>query len=206
VPAAGPVPPPSMVVTPLIDLLRANEMDVTVDAAGGDDHAFPGDHLGGRADWNGDGRLYVGIAGLADGPDAAVLETDIGLHDTPVIDDHRIGDDGVSDVLVVALALPHAVADHLAATELDFLAVGGEIALDLDPQVGVGQSHAVAGGGAEHFGISLTRNFHGLSAPITRPLKPKTLRAPASATSSIVRSCPGSKRTAVPAAILRRMP
>jgi len=44
VPVAGPVPPPSMVVTPLhqrfFDLLRADEVDVAVDAAGGDDHCL----------------------------------------------------------------------------------------------------------------------------------------------------------------------
>ena len=44
VPVAGPVPPPSMVVTPrrqrLLDLLRADEVDVAVDAAGGDDHCL----------------------------------------------------------------------------------------------------------------------------------------------------------------------
>ena len=52
VPVAGPVPPPSIVVIPLIkrvvDLLRADEVDVRVDAAGGDDHAFAGDDLGAR--------------------------------------------------------------------------------------------------------------------------------------------------------------
>ena len=51
------------------------------------------------------------------------------------------------------LALAHAVADHLAAAELHLLAVGGEVLLDLDDQIGVGEPHAVAGGGAEHVGI-----------------------------------------------------
>ena len=54
VPVAGPVPPPIIVVMPrverLVDLLRTDEMDVRVDAAGGDDHAFAGDDLGARAD------------------------------------------------------------------------------------------------------------------------------------------------------------
>ena len=45
---------------------------------------------------------------------------------------------------------------------------------------------------------------HVQSAPITWPLKPNTLRSPARATSSTVRVWPGSKRTAVPAAMLRR--
>ena len=49
-----------------VDLLRADEVDVRVDAAGGDDHAFAGDDLGARADDDVDARLDVGIAGLAD--------------------------------------------------------------------------------------------------------------------------------------------
>ena len=53
----------------------------------------------------------------------------------------------------VDLALPHAVADHLAAAELHLLAVGGEILLDLDEQLGVGEPHPVARGRAEHVGI-----------------------------------------------------
>ena len=59
-----------------------------------------------------------------------------------------------------ALALPHAVADHLAAAELHFLAVDGEVLLDLDPQLGVGEPHAVAGRRAEHLGIGLPRDLH----------------------------------------------
>ena len=96
VPVAGPVPPPSMVVTPrhqrLLDLLRADEVDVAVDAAGGDDHAFAGDDLGARADDDVHARLHVGVAGLADGGDAPALDADVGLDDAPVVDDQRVGD------------------------------------------------------------------------------------------------------------------
>jgi hypothetical protein len=76
VPVAGPVPPPIMVVTPdqrLLDLLRADEVDVAVDAAGGDDHAFAGDDLGAGADDDRHTRLDVRVAGLADGGDAPPL-------------------------------------------------------------------------------------------------------------------------------------
>ena len=63
VPVAGPVPPPIMVVTPrhqrFFDLLRADEVDVRVDAAGGDDHAFAGDDFGAGADDDVDRRLDV---------------------------------------------------------------------------------------------------------------------------------------------------
>ena len=74
-------------------------MDVGVEAAGGEDLAFAGDHLGAGADDDGDARLDVGIAGLADGGDAAVLEADVGLDDAPVIEDQRVGDDGVDRAL-----------------------------------------------------------------------------------------------------------
>ena len=128
VPCAGPVPPPSMRGDArhqrLVDLLRADEMDVGVEAAGGEDLAFARDHLGAGADHDGDVRLDVGIAGLADGGDAAVLEADIGFDDAPMVEDQRIGDDGVDRALPVGdLALAHAVADHLAAAELHLLAV-----------------------------------------------------------------------------------
>ena len=51
------------------------------------------------------------------------------------------------------LRLPHAVADHLAAAELHLLAVGGEILLDLDHELGVGEAQPVALGRAEHLGV-----------------------------------------------------
>ena len=143
----------------LLDLLRGDEMDVAVDAARGDDLAFAGDRLGARADHDVDLGLDVGVAGLADADDAAVLQADIGLDDAPVIDDQRVGDDGVDRALRArALALAHAVADHLAAAELHFLAVGRVIALDLDEEVGVGQPHLVAHRRAEHVGIGRARD------------------------------------------------
>ncbi len=68
-----------------------------------------------------------------------------------VVDDQRIGDDGVDRALGARhLALAHAVADDLAAAEFHLLAVDGEILLDLDEEFGVGEPHLVADGRAEH--------------------------------------------------------
>jgi len=146
----------------VFDLLRADEMDVTVEPAGGEDLALAGDDVGAGADDDIDAGLDVGIAGLADRGDGAVLQGDVGLDDAPMIDDQRVGDHGVGGAVGVGqLALPHAVADHLAAAELHLLAIDGEILFHLDDQVGVGQPHPVAGGGAEHVGIERARNFHG---------------------------------------------
>ncbi|MNY40015.1 hypothetical protein D3C86_1747300 [compost metagenome] len=70
-------------------------MDVGVDAASGEDHAFTGDHFSAGADRDGDAGLDVRVAGLADAGDAPVLEADVGLDDAPVIDDQCVGDQGV---------------------------------------------------------------------------------------------------------------
>ena len=143
-------------------LLWADEMDVAIETAGGEDLALARDDLGAGADNDGHARLDVGIAGFADRGDAAVLEADIGLHDAPVIEDQRIGDDGVDRALPVGrLRLSHPVADHFAAAELHFIAVDGEVLLDLDDEIGVGEPHAVADRWVEHVGIGRALYFDG---------------------------------------------
>ena len=83
----------------LLDLLGRDEMDVAVDSARREDAALACDDLGRRADDEGDARLRVGVARLADAGDAALLEAHVGLVDAGVIDDQRIGDDGVHGAL-----------------------------------------------------------------------------------------------------------
>ena len=125
-----------------------------VEAAGGEDLAFARDHFGPGPDDDGDAGLDVRIAGLADRRDQSVLQADVGLHDPPMIEDDGVGDDGVDRAARVGrLRLPHAVADHLAAAELHLFAVSGEILLDLDDELRVGEADPVAGRGAEHFGV-----------------------------------------------------
>src|SRR6185295_8010943 len=181
-------------------------------------------HLGGRADRHAgrDSRHEIGIARLADRHDAPVADTDVGLHDAPVIDDHRVGDDRVERAFRPRgpRRLPHAVADHLAAAELRLLAGDGEIALDADEQVGVGQPDAVADGGAIEVRVLPPRNAQGHDrshwarrrracsrlSPWVSALSPNIWRAPASSTRVTRFSSPGSKRTAVPAGMFKRMP
>src|SRR6266446_7275839 len=142
----------------LLDQLRTDEMNMRVDAAGGDDAAFPGDHLGARADHDVDPGLDVGVAGFADAADAAVADPDIGLHDTPMVEDHGIGYDSIDGTLGAGrLTLSHPVADDLATAELDLFAVNRAVALDLDNKLGIGQPQTIPGRRAEHRSISLTR-------------------------------------------------
>ena len=137
-------------------------------APGGEDLALAGDGFGRRSDDDVDAGLDVGIAGLADAGDLAVLDADVGLDDAPVVDDQRIGDDRVDGAFAAReLRLAHAVADDLAATEFHLLAIGGEVPLHLDDEVGIGKADLVAGGRAEHVGIGLAGNpvGHGSASP-----------------------------------------
>ncbi len=129
-------------------------MDVAVKPARGQDAPFTGDSLGAGANDNIDTWLRVRVARLSDLENAPVFQADIGLEDTAVIDNQRVGDHGVSgSSRTGGLGLPHAIADHFSATEFDLFAVGREIIFHLDDQIGIGQSQAIPGGGAEHGGI-----------------------------------------------------
>jgi hypothetical protein len=143
-----------------VDLLRADEMDVRVDATCRDDHSFAGDDLGRRADHDVDPGLDVGISRLAEPRDLAVLDRDVAFDDAPPVDHQRIGDHRVGAVLRAPLTLPHTVADHLAAAELHFLAVHRHIALDLDDEIGVGEANAIARRRTEHFGVGAATDLH----------------------------------------------
>ncbi len=145
----------------MLDLLRTDKMDVAVESTRGEDLTLARDDVGTGTDDDGHAGLDVGIAGLADGADMAFLDGHIGFHDAPMIDDQRIGDDGIGRALLVGdLGLTHAVTNHLAAAKLHFLAVDGEILFDLDDEVGIGQPHPIAGGWPEHVGIDGTLDFN----------------------------------------------
>ncbi len=180
-------------------------MNVRVDAAGRQYLTLARDDLRAGADHDRDAGLRIRVAGLAECCDAAVLDADVGFHDAPVVDDQRVRDHEIHRVGGSALTLTHAVTNDLATAELHFVAVHRVVGLDLDHELGVAEPHAVAGGRAEHVGVGAPRDLHG-SGPMTRPRNPYTRRSPASATSSTVRSCPGSKRTAVPAGMFSRNP
>ena len=147
-------------------------MNVRIDRACGHDQPLPGDHFAAGAERNVDARLDVGIARLADRSDAPVLDADIRLDDTPVIENHGVGDDRVDHLCRDALSLAHAVADDLAAAELDLLTVDRVIALDFDPQLGVAQTHPITGGRAVHLRIGAPVDARHDSGPMILPWKP----------------------------------
>ena len=57
------------------------------------------------------------------------------------------------------LRLPHAVADNLPAAKFHFFAIDGSIVLDLDDEIGIGKTDAVANRWTEHIRISVSFDF-----------------------------------------------
>ena len=99
VPVAGPVPPPSMVVTPDISAssiccgqmkwMCASMPPAVMILPSPAIASVPGPTMMSTPGW------MSGVAGLADAGDPAVLDADVGLDDAPVVEDQRVGDDGV---------------------------------------------------------------------------------------------------------------
>lgn len=144
----------------LVGDLGADQVDVRVDGARGDDPSVARDDLGLRADdeVGVDAVHGVGVAGLADAGDPAVADAQVGLDDPPVVDDHRARDDGVRSALRARGArLAHGLPNDLATAEHGLVTgaprAAGAVLLDLDEQVGVGEADTVAGGGAEQIGV-----------------------------------------------------
>ena len=80
----------------MLDLLGTNEMDVSIDPAGGDDASLACDDLGGGADGHGDAILNERVARMTDADDAPRLDADVRLDDSLCgVEDERVGDDEV---------------------------------------------------------------------------------------------------------------
>ena len=146
-----------------LDELRANKMDVRVNSAGRHDFSFAGDHLGSRADdHSGSYAAHdIRIAGLADSRDAPVADSDVGLVNSAVVHDHRIGDDQIENAVRGSggRGLAHAIADDFAAAEFRFLAGSREVLFNFDEQFRIGQANAVARSGTVQVRILPPWNF-----------------------------------------------
>src|SRR5262249_39171532 len=99
-------------------------MDVHVNAAGSEDFTFAGDHFGSWSYNYVDVRLHIGIPRFANRGKAPIPDGDIGLHNSPVVENECVGDDRIDRALAARmLRLAHPVADDFPTTELHLLAV-----------------------------------------------------------------------------------
>ena len=176
----------------LFNLLRCNEVNVRVDATRRNDVAFAADHFSARANDDVNAGLCIWIACFADGHNAAIFQTNIGLHNAPMIDDQCIGHDGVysaarlwacAGAIASALRLRHAISNGFAAAKFGFISIAtckqGEIFFNFNHELCVCQPDTIAHGRAEHFCVCAFANgchiyfpFTAGSAPLTKALKP----------------------------------
>src|SRR5262244_2990128 len=122
-----------------------------IDAAGSDDLTFARNYLSSWSNNYVDVGLHIGIASFADRCNTAVLDGDIAFHNSPVIQDQRVGDDRINRALTAGtLRLAHAVADDFSASELDLLAINREIFFGLDSEIGIREAYLVTDSWAKH--------------------------------------------------------
>ncbi len=108
----------------VLNLLWADEVNMSIDAASRENFALTGNHFSARTDDDVHSRLHVRIACLADLRDQPIANADVRLDDAPVIENDGICDDCIHGALRTrTLRLSHPVADHLAAAELDLFAI-----------------------------------------------------------------------------------
>mmetsp|Transcript_16672 Transcript_16672/g.67230 ORF Transcript_16672/g.67230 Transcript_16672/m.67230 type:complete len:869 (-) Transcript_16672:47-2653(-) len=142
----------------LVDLLRADEVDVRVDAARRQNELLARDRFGRRADHHArrvDAVHAIGVPRFADADDVAALDADVGLDDArDSVDDEGVRDDDVQRRRRRRRrALAHPFAQRLAAAELALVAIYRKIFLDRDDERRVAELDAVAGGRAERRGV-----------------------------------------------------
>src|SRR5262245_17885793 len=141
-----------------------------VDAAGSDNAPFACDHLGSGSDNYFDVRLHIGIASLAYCSNTPILNGNIGLRNSPVVENQRVGDDGIDRAPAAGtLRLPHAVADDFPASKLHLLAISREVVLHLDDEVRIGEAHLVPDRRAKHLRIGSTAHSAGHAGYLNNP-------------------------------------
>ncbi len=118
--------------------------------------------------------------------DTAVPNSDIAFDNSPMINDQGVGDHqiqrGTRAAASGAAILTHTIANDFAAAESDFFAVLGEVALDFNYQLGVGEANPIADGWAVQVGVGPSTDLDAHSLPLISPRCPKTWRLPPIAT------------------------
>src|SRR5258708_29120394 len=77
-----------------------------------------------------------------------------------MVNDDSIRNDGVSRVLRAPLRLAHPISNYFATAKLDLFSVNGEVLLNLNNEIGIGQPDSVSHGRTEHFCVCLSGELH----------------------------------------------
>ena len=136
--------------------------------------------------------------------DPTVPDADVGPDDAPVVEDHRVGDDGVERALAARVAVDCAIDSRIDLPPPKTASSPPTVRslLDLDPQVGVAQADLVPDGRPVDGGVRARE----ISAIGASHLDAGTTRAPPQRRRRTSREAPGSKRCDVPDGMSSRNP
>ena len=196
----------------MINLLRTNKVDMTINSTCRDDASLPRNHLCGGTNGHTNAILQQRISRMADANDATALDANVRFDD-PL---HAINDEGVRNHKVQRIRvqcqgrLRHTITNDFASAKFHLVAIpsifGNQIALHFHEKLRIREPHLIANSWTKHAGVLFAGNLHAGSTPLTRLFNPWTSRIPANATTPTSRVSPGSKRTAVPAGMFSRNP
>ena len=113
-----------------IYLLRANKMDVCIDASGGKNLSFAGNHLGSRTNKDGNTILNIGIACFADGLNPAFFDGNICFDNAPVVQNQCVSNHQIRCIGTTELTLPHSIPNDFTTTKLNLVTIAGIVFLD----------------------------------------------------------------------------
>ena len=145
-----------------MDLLWADKVDMGIESTSGQDQTLASDRFGRHTDHHlfiHSGH-HIGVTGLADPRDTAILDADVGLVDAVIIDHQGIGNYQVECIcLGDTRGLTHAIPQHLAATKLALVAIDGVVLLNFERERGITKSDSVASGGAKDLCVVRSANL-----------------------------------------------
>src|SRR3990170_2657381 len=202
----------------VLDDRGAGEMDVTVDRPRSRYEAGRGDDSRGRIDDHVDLVLHVGIPGVPDADDPAVLDADVPLDDADNRIEHEDRLDADIETLLRGSSRPgeHPVADIAPGSDQALLAQRHEVPFDARQKTRVAKPDQIPLPGPVERGIeraaeteahscstsrkprrrassiAACRRSGSSSSPFTRLLNPRTTRRPPISRRRTVRVSPGS--------------
>ena len=115
----------------LRDLVWADKVDMRINCASGDYHAFASNHFRARTDDNRNAWLDIRVTCFTYARNQAILDANICFNNPGHgIDNQGIGNHGIGAISTHTLALAHAVTDDFTATEFHFFTEYGKVLFD----------------------------------------------------------------------------
>ena len=145
------------------DLVRVDIVDMSIDTACCNDHAFCSDCFSGCAYSHSRSNAVhkIRVSCLADADDFTVFHTDVSLYDTCIVNDQSVCDNQIQVTVAAAslYGLAHAVTQSFAAAEFRFIAVISVVFFYFYNQACVSQSYFVPCSGTVHCSVFAAGNF-----------------------------------------------